>query len=157
MEEEETKSRIFVVKTTVNQERAVANLMAMSAEKKGHDIRSILVPDNLRGYILVEAGSPEDVLASIQGIPHARGVVKGSTSLEDVEHFLTPKPAVSGISEGMIVEIISGPFKGEKAIVRRVDETHEEITVELFESIVPIPVTVRGDHVRVISREESER
>ncbi len=153
---EESDSKIFVVKTTVNQERAVANLIAMSAEKRGYDIRSILVPDDLRGYILVEAGSHEEVESSIQGIPHARGVVKGSTSLGDVEHFLTPKPAVSGISEGMIVEIISGPFKGEKAIVRRVDEAHEEITVELFESIVPIPVTVRGDHVRVISREEEK-
>ncbi|MBC7109636.1 MAG: transcription elongation factor Spt5 [Archaeoglobi archaeon] len=151
------ESKIYVVKTTVNQERAVANLMAMSAEKRGYDIRAILVPDDLRGYILVEAGSPEDVALSIQGIPHARGIVKGSSSFSEIEHFLTPKPAVAGISEGMIVEIISGPFKGEKAIVKRVDESHEEITVELFESIVPIPVTVRGDHVRVISREIEEK
>ncbi|HJK47951.1 MAG TPA: transcription elongation factor Spt5, partial [Methanocorpusculum sp.] len=41
---------------------------------------------------------------------------------------------------------------GEKAVVKRVDHTKEEITVELYESIVPIPNTVRGDNVRVIDR-----
>jgi transcriptional antiterminator NusG len=73
-----------------------------------------------------------------------------------VEHFLTPKTAVVGITQGSIVELISGPFKGEKARVKRVDVTHEEITVELFEAMVPIPITVRGDNVRVLKREEDD-
>jgi len=38
--------------------------------------------------------------------------------------------------------------------VKRVDELHEEITVELFEAMVPIPVTVRGDNVRVLRKED---
>jgi transcriptional antiterminator NusG len=62
---------------------------------------------------------------------------------------------VIGINEGAIVELISGPFKGEKARVKRVDVTKEEITVELFEAMVPIPITVRGDHVRVLSKDEA--
>jgi transcriptional antiterminator NusG len=118
-EVEETE--IFVVKTTANQERSVANLIDMMAKKEALTIRAILAPDELK-----------------------------------VEHFLTPKTAVVGITEGSIVELISGPFKGEKARVKRVDETHEEITVELFEAMVPIPITVRGDNVRVLKREEQE-
>ena len=51
---------------------------------------------------------------------------------------------VAGIEEGTIVELIAGPFKGEKAVVKRVDSAKEEITVELYESIVPIPITVRA-------------
>ncbi|MBO5003129.1 transcription elongation factor Spt5, partial [Methanocorpusculaceae archaeon] len=50
--------------------------------------------------------------------------------------------------------LIAGPFKGEKAVVKRVDHTKEEITVELYESIVPIPITVRGDNVRVIDKNQ---
>ncbi|MDL5503376.1 MAG: transcription elongation factor Spt5, partial [Candidatus Methanoperedens sp.] len=46
--------------------------------------------------------------------------------------------------------------KGEKARVKRIDSTHEEITVELFEAMVPIPVTVRGDNVRILKREDEE-
>jgi transcriptional antiterminator NusG len=36
--------------------------------------------------------------------------------------------------------------------VKRVDINKEEITVELYESVVPIPITVRGDHVRVVEK-----
>ena len=82
-------------------------------------------------------------------------MVKGETTFPEIEHFLTPKPIVSGIVEGDIVELIAGPFKGEKGRVQQIDEGKEEITVELFEAMVPIPVTVRGDSVRVIETESS--
>ncbi|NYT00741.1 MAG: transcription elongation factor Spt5 [Methanocellales archaeon] len=151
-----TETAIYVIKTTANQERPVANLLEQAVRKEGYDIRAVLVPDELKGYVLVESSAPEIVDQAIKGIPHAKGMVKGSTTLVEVEHFLTPKPTVTGISEGSIIELIAGPFKGEKARVKRVDETREEITVELFEAMVPIPVTVRGDHVRVLSKEEEE-
>jgi transcription termination/antitermination protein NusG len=148
---------IFVVKTTANQERSVANLIAQIARKDKYDIRALLVPDVLKGYVLVESPSPEIVDQAIQGVPHARSVIKGASNIEEVEHFLTPRPAVTGITEGAVVELISGPFKGEMARVKRVDQAKEEITVELFEAMVPIPITVRGDNVRVLSRDEAQR
>ncbi len=153
----EGNSAIYVVKTTANQERAVANLIDKVAKKEHFDIRAVLAPDELKGYILIEAGGPEVVEQVIQTLPHARTMVKGSSSFKEIEHFLTPKLTVTGITEGSIVELISGPFKGEKARVKRIDEAHEEITVELFEAMVPIPVTVRGDNVRILKREEIER
>lgn len=133
----------------------MANLIAQIARKEKYDIRALLVPDVLKGYVLVEAPAPEIVDQAIQGIPHARSMIKGASSIEEVEHFLTPKPTVTGITEGAVVELISGPFKGEKARVKRVDTAKEEITVELFEAMVPIPITVRGDHVRMLSKEVS--
>ena len=74
-------------------------------------------------------------------------------ALSSPEVRLTPPPAVTGIAEGNIIEIISGPFKGEKARVQRIDESKEEVTVELIEAMVPIPITVRGDHVRVLEKD----
>jgi len=150
-----SETSIYVVKTTANQERSVANMIAQIARKDKHEIMALLVPDVLKGYVLVEAPAPEIVDQAIQGIPHARSVIKGVSSFGEVEHFLTPKPAVIGINEGAIIELISGPFKGEKARVKRVDIAKEEITVELFEAMVPIPITVRGDHVRVLSKDNS--
>ena len=152
-------AKIVAVKTTVNQEQAVASLIEGAIKEKPlaeHGLKAILVPDELRGYVLIEAEYPEMVEQIVQSIPHARGLVKGEMSLEEIEHFLTPKPSVTGIEEGNIIEIISGPFKGERARVKKVDESHEEITIELFEAMVPIPVTVRGDSVRVLSREKHE-
>jgi len=147
---------IYAVKTTANQERSVANLIEMRVKKEHLDVRSILVAGELRGYVLVESPMSEIVEQAIQGVPHARTVVKGVSTVDEVEHFLTPKPAVTGIAIGDIVELVSGPFKGDKARVKRVDESHEEITVEILEAVVPIPVTVRGDMVRVLDKESSE-
>ena len=76
----------------------------------------------------------------------------GRTSAVGVLPFLAPGEHV--ILEGDLVELISGPFKGEKARVQQIDQTKEEITVELIEAMVPIPVTVKGDSVRVIEKEK---
>ncbi len=152
----EGENKIFAIKTTAKQERAVADSIKKVVES-GSDIKvtAIIVPDELRGYVLVE--SPEKyarIEQLAERVPHARSVVHGETRLEEVAHFLVPKPVVSGIQEGTIVELIAGPFKGEKAVVKRVDTGKEEITVELYESVVPIPITVRGDHVRVVEKAE---
>jgi len=148
---------IFIVKTNANQERTVANLIQKISIKNRLDIFSVLAPDELKGYILVESVSPEVVNEAIENVPHAKVLIKGKTSFDEIAHFLTPKLSVTGIVDGSIVELISGPFKGEKARVKNVDSMHEEITVELFEAMVPIPVTVRGDNVRILKREDGEK
>ena len=51
------------------------------------------------------------------------------------------------------MELISGPFKGEKAKVVRIDESKEDVVLELIEATVPIPVTVKGDQIRLIQKE----
>lgn len=148
----EEEISIFTIKTSIGYEKSAADALASRAKKSRRKLYSILVPAKLRGYLLVEATNYDSLRELIKGLPHIRGVIKGTTEFEEIEHFLTPEPLVTGISEGDIIELISGPFKGEKARVQHIDESKEEITVELFESIVPIPVTVRGDHARVLEK-----
>ena len=147
-------NKIYALKTTANKERKVVDdIVKLLKDHPEFDIKSIMAPDELRGYVLIE--TPDEYARMeqiVRLIPNARAVVKGETSFEEVEHFLEPKAAVAGIDEGTIVELIAGPFKGEKAVVKRVDAGKEEITVELYESMVPIPITVRGDNVRVIEK-----
>lgn len=147
-------NKIFALKTTANKERKVVDdIVKLLKDHPEFDIKAIMAPDELRGYVLVE--TPDEYARMeqiVRLIPNARAVVKGETSFAEVEHFLEPKAAVAGIDEGTIVELIAGPFKGEKAVVKRVDAGKEEITVELYESMVPIPITVRGDNVRVIEK-----
>jgi len=154
----ESENKIYAIKTTAKQERVVADSIVRALE--GQDditVYAIVAPDELRGYVLVESPDPIARMEQlVERVPHARAVVRGETTLDEVAHFLEPKPVVSGIEEGTIVEIISGPFKGEKAVVKRVDMGKEEITVELYESMLPIPITVRGDSVRVIERTEDQ-
>ncbi|ADN36877.1 NusG antitermination factor [Methanolacinia petrolearia DSM 11571] len=154
MTEEAVKNKIYAIKTTAKQERTVVDNIIKALED--HDeinVVAVMAPDELKGYVLVESPDPIARIEQLREmVPNARTVVKGETSFHEVEHFLEPKPVVSGIDEGTIVELIAGPFKGEKAIVKRVDTSKEEITVELYESMVPIPITVRGDNVRVIDK-----
>ena len=142
----------LAIKTSRGYEREVADTLLARAEEKPDVVFSLLVPSALRGYVFAEGMSSEGVREMLKGIRKARGLVEGETTLKEVEPLLVPKITVEGFVEGAIVELISGPFKGEKARVRKIDQAKEEITVELIEAVVPIPVTVRGDHVRMLER-----
>ena len=156
------RQAVLAVKSSIGHERTVADAIYARAKAKDVGVFSILVPANFRGYVYVESMNPDRLEEIVRGLRRARGVVKGegeSTGIafSEIEAYLTPKPIVSGMMEGDIVELVAGPFKGEKARVMKIDETKEEITVELFEAMVRIPVTVRGDHVRVLQKEKDER
>jgi transcription termination/antitermination protein NusG len=142
----------LAIKTSRGYEREVADTLVARAEEKPDVLFALLVPSALRGYVFAEGMSSEGVREMLKGIRKARGLVEGETTLKEVEPLLVPKITVEGFVEGAIVELISGPFKGEKARVKKIDQTKEEITVELIEAVVPIPVTVRGDHVRMLER-----
>jgi len=163
-----SNTEIYVMKSQIGHERTASERLADRVRRSGAPIFSILAPPKLRGFIFVETDSPEALRDNLKGLTHARGMVMnrgkgygrskepdtfGTTTLEELKPHLTPPPAVSGIEEGNIVEVIAGPFKGEKARVQRIDMAKEEVTVELFEAMVPIPITVRGDHVRVLEKD----
>ncbi len=147
---------ILAIKTQIGYEKNVADEVENRARRSNIGILSILSPVSLRGYIFVEVMNPERLREVVRGIKRGRGMVKGELALEDIEHYLAPKIAVSGMVEGDIVELIGGPFKGEKARIKQIDEGKETVTVELFEATVPIPVTVKGEDVRVIQKEKKE-
>jgi len=122
-EPEVFNNRIFAIKTTSKQERTVADNILKAIETKATDIKvtSIIVPNELQGYVLVETPEQRNRIEQlVEMVAHARALAKGQTTLAEVGHFLIPKPVVSGIDEGTIVELIAGPFKGEKAVVKRV-------------------------------------
>ncbi|RLF41393.1 MAG: transcription elongation factor Spt5 [Thermoplasmata archaeon] len=156
-ETEKPKTRIFSIKTQVGKEQNTADLLNSRASKTDLNISSILVTPELRGYIFVEGYDRERLKDVVKTISYVRSVLDGDIPIDQIEHFLVPTSAVAKITEGDIVEMIAGPFRGETAKVTHIDDAKEEITVELFESVVPIPITVRGEQVRVIKRKEEEK
>jgi transcription termination/antitermination protein NusG len=152
----EEKSKIFTIKTQVGKEQNCADLLNSRAEKSKNEYPAILATPDLRGYIFVEGYDRERLKDVIKTISYARTVLEGDIPIEQIEHFLVPTSSVAKIAEGDVVEMIAGPFRGENAKVTHIDDAKEEITVELFESVVPIPITVRGEQVRVIKRKDEE-
>ena len=153
---ENTVNSIYALKTSAGQERNVARLLTRKAKTvEGINISSILVPESLKGYILVESSTKIDLRNPDLKVQHLRGVVSGSVdiTMEEAKRFLKPEPIISSIQKGSIVELVSGPFKGERAKVVRIDESREEVVLELIEAAVPIPVTVKADQIRIIQKE----
>ncbi len=148
------EAAIVAVKTTIGQEVKVAREIGMKAKiHEWKEIFSVLAPYDLKGYVFVETSRPDKVLSLIRGIKDAKGVVKGEMHIEEIKHYLTPTPKIHRISVGDIVELVEGPFKGEHAKVMQIDEAKNEITVELFEAMVPIPITVKAEAVRLLEKE----
>ena len=151
------KTKIFSIKTQVGKEQNAADLVNARAEKSKLEIPSILVTPELRGYIFIEGYIKERINDMVKTVSYARNMLDGDIPIDQIEHFLVPTSAVAKIEEGDIVEMVAGPFRGETAKVTHIDDTKEEITVELFESVVPIPITVRGEQVRVVKRKDEDK
>jgi transcription termination/antitermination protein NusG len=148
------KQSIMVLKTQIDQERTVADSLMTKANLGEKDIFAVLSPMGLRGYVFVEGMNTDHLREKARDIKKARSFVDGETTIDEISHYLVPVSAVIGIVEGDLVELVDGPFKGEMARVQKIDQSKEEITVELVEAMVPIPVTVKGDSVRVIEKEK---
>lgn len=164
---------IFTVRTTVNQESLVVDILSEKAREEALSIYSFSVLPGLRGYILVEADNEMTLRRALANVPHIKGkglvgrshlktrrkdtdeeeVVGGEVrvvKISELESLLEAKPLMKTIKEGLKVEVIAGPFKGEKARVLRVNDAKEEVTIELLEATVKIPITISAEHIRIV-------
>jgi transcriptional antiterminator NusG len=153
---EENKTQIYALRTTANREDQVMDFVVSNAKRKKLEVYSIIRPHGMRSYIFLEAGSRSDAEQAAFNVPYARGVLPNTIEYKEIEHMLEQVKHEMNIQKNDIVEIISGPFKRENAKVTRIDKQKEEVVVELLESAVPIPITVKMDSVKVIRRETEE-
>ncbi len=142
---------IYAIKTIIGRENVVLDSIAGKAKAQGLDIKALVHPEEIRGYIFIE-GEMNDIETAIKEIPHARGIIRKTIEVSEIKRFLQPKKVVIEINEGDIVEVIGGPFKGEKGRITRHDADKGEVTIELIEVSVPIPVTVNAGLVKVIKK-----
>ncbi len=146
---------ILPVRTTTGRENVVIESIISKVKSKKIPVKSVFHPEELRGYIFIE-GESGDIDTAIKNIPHVRGIINKEIPVKELERFLVPEKSEIKIDVGDLVEIIGGPFKGEKAKVTRMDETKKEITVELLEAAIPIPVTISVNTVRIHEKAKSE-
>ncbi|NQV90869.1 transcription elongation factor Spt5 [Candidatus Woesearchaeota archaeon] len=150
----ETETHLFGVRTAANREDQVVDYLISKLERKPGGILAVIRPHGMRGYIFIEAISKGDAESGLMGVPYARGVLAHEIPYPEIEHMLEQVKVEMNIHKNDIVEIISGPFKRENAKVMRINKQKEEIVVELLESAVPIPITVKMDAVKVVRRED---
>ncbi len=145
----------FVVKVTAGQERVVSNVLQNKFNKTSPEgVYSILVIGNIKGYIIVEGSDEVAVKSFVLGSQNVKGVLPKPVSKEEVEKLIMSKTTEQEVSNGDIVEFSAGPFKGYKAKVLKVDQIKSEITVELMDVVVPIPITTKMDTIKIVQKEK---
>ncbi len=149
------ETHLFGLRTAANREDQVVDYLVSKLQMaKVHAILAVIKAHGMRGYIFVEASSKEGAEADLHGVPYARGLLAAEIPYQEIEHMLEQVKVEMNVRKGDIVEIISGAFKRENAKVMRINRQKEEVVVELLESAVPIPITVKMDAVKVVRRDE---
>jgi transcriptional antiterminator NusG len=156
VESEASGGQIYVIKVTTNKEDRALEMISDKVNKKQLSVFTLTRPHGLRGYIFLEAIDRDTAEEAAYNLPYVKGIIGKTISYEEIKNMLTPNIEEININEGDIVEIIGEPFKKEKAKVTRVDKQKGEVVVSLLGAVVPIPVTVKIDNVKVIRREDEE-
>lgn len=144
----------------MGQEKSLARMTDLKANKEGSGVYAILIPDSLRGYCFVEGETQMDIEKAFSGIRviSGRAVANKPVSIEELSDFLIPRSSIEGLAQGDIVEIVDGPFKGLKAKLTRIEDSSQEITAELLDSAMSLPVKIHADYVkRIKSAVEQEQ
>jgi len=140
---------IYAVRTIGGKEEIVVEQIANKAIANGLQIYSVFKIEEMKGYVFVE-GELEDIEIIIKDVSGVRSIIREPIPIEQLEKFLEPKKTEVEIEVGDIVEVVGGPFKGQKGKVTRVDKIKREVTIEILEVAVPIPVTISVDLVKVV-------
>jgi|RhiMetdeSRZDD1v2_1073273.scaffolds.fasta_scaffold466407_2 transcription termination/antitermination protein NusG len=147
----DSDSKFFAIRITGGQENVVANILQNKINSKRISLRSILILENFKGYVIVEAPDSNIAYDALYGVRHVRGQIRGDLPFSDIEKYLIKKPVVTELSIDDTVEVIAGPFKSMKAKIIRVDYEKQEATVVLLDSPYQIPVTVDANYLKKTS------
>jgi len=142
---------IYTIKTVVGRENIVIDSIASKTVSENLDIRSLVHPEEIKGYVFIE-GSVKDIEKVLQMVPHIRGIIKKPVDISEIQRFLQPKKVEIDLNVKDVVEVIGGPFKGERGKVTRYDKAKREVTIELLDVTVPIPITVNAEFVKLLER-----
>ena len=165
----EENSHLFAVRTTGGQEKLVMKILESRMKLDEQDanseteikdtrlknIQSVLLVDDLKGYVVVEADGVSSMFNAIQGIRHIRGQLRGELQYSEIENYLIKKSTVSELSVDNSVEIIAGPFKGMKATITRIDHEKEEATVVLLDAPYQLPVTIDANFLKSLNESKN--
>lgn len=154
-----SESKHYIVKTVIGAEKRIIEDMKARLTDFGSlklirdEIGELCHEAHMRGYIVVEATEKTHVekligkdyklmnTTLIKGVKGVLGI------LEDIS-YLNEKSKIEGLDIGNIVEITKGAFKGERAIIIMISETKEEVKLELYDTEIPLTITLTGSQVR---------
>ena len=114
---------IFTLRTTIGQEKNAAKQVEQRVlANRELRIKSVLVPENVRGYLFIEA-HPASLEKVLQGVRHVRSKIVGKVNIDDISDILIPRRPIEQVQVDDIVEVTGGPFRGSQAKISAVNQT----------------------------------
>lgn len=161
-QEGKSKTTIFAVRTTIGQEKSVLQNIfnRLRVLSPFPDLKALMIAQELRGFLFIEATHQRDVMITIAGMRHVKGKIVGSISLDEISHVISPRKVTELLEEGDIVEIVSGVFDGQKAEVIRMPKdtaASQDVTVRLIDSDSAISIKIHGDFLKLIQKGEKQK
>ncbi len=144
---------ITPIRVVIGREKMVLTYIEKEIKLRNLDIKSILFLEDLKGYIFLE-GEEDDINRAIYGAPHVKGIISKKVTIGEIKRYLVKEKLAIELNVGDIIEILSGPFKGEKGKIARINEAKKELTIELLEAVVPIPLTLSINVVRLVEKKK---
>ncbi len=138
---------IFILRTTRGREKTVIETLQARMRSDTYDIAAIFHPSEMKGYVFIE-GDEAAIERLVTEVPYAKGLMRKPVPVDEIDKFLSEEPEDINLVKGDTVQVVSGPFKDEVGRVERVDEVNREITIELLEAAVPIPLTINAELLR---------
>ncbi len=145
--------KYVVLRTTARQEMNVALMLeSIASGLRASGLYAIVVPPEIKGYIIIEAEGLHVVHRLARDIKHVKGKAMGSLKRDEVERLIKVVSPIEKVRPGDTVEIVSGPFKGLKAKVISVDVQKNVVTVKMLEASYSMEATLPGDDIRPLKR-----
>jgi len=143
---------IYTLKVAAGQLELVAAILKTKAKEL--PIYSIIMLPNIKNYLIVEANNENTLKRAIADIPYVRknSLNIGTVSETELDSLLHLESEMEKLKPDAIVEIKSGYLKGEKARVVRVNPTKEEVTVEILDATIKMPITIKAETVKLYQK-----
>jgi len=140
---------IFTLKVSPGQMELVSAIL--KTKSKEMPILSVILLPNIKNYLIVEANNENTLKRAIADIPYIRknSLTVGNVSEKELDSLLHLESAMEKLKPDAVVEIKNGYLKGEKARIIRVNPTKEEVTVEILDATIKMPITIKAETVKL--------
>lgn len=148
---------IFILRLVAKQERMVGMMLEKKARTNDLNVYSIFIPENVKGYIFLETDEENTALKLVNNVKYVKGILRSKVAIEEVKKMVViEEKQEEKVEIGDIVEITSGPFKGENAKVTQIDEAKAEFVVLPLEVAISMPVKIKASNVKLLRKAEEE-
>ncbi|NCO84727.1 MAG: transcription elongation factor Spt5 [Candidatus Huberarchaeum crystalense] len=145
---------LYVLKVQSKKERLIIEQIVRLTERLGYKIYSAAILPKLKGYLVIE-GDNDDIQKIVPSLLNVHRIV-GEMKPSELDTFLTKEEKPIQLNIGDKVQILKGAFKNDFATVKAVNEAKKECTLELQNTFVSIPLTLKTSEIKKVAQDDED-